>query len=52
MNAAVDELFGRFLVPHMFAEVARGNMTAEDSVKAAETEMAAIYDRWREQGKI
>ncbi|HZJ50114.1 MAG TPA: hypothetical protein VFF07_04500 [Actinomycetota bacterium] len=52
VNAAVDELFGKFLVPQMFAEVARGNMTAEDSVKAAETEMSAIYDKWREQGNI
>jgi multiple sugar transport system substrate-binding protein len=52
VNAAIDELFGKFLVPQMFAEVARGNMSAEDSVKAAETEMSAIYDKWREQGKI
>jgi multiple sugar transport system substrate-binding protein len=52
VNAAIDELFNAFLVPQMFAAVAREEMTAEESVKAAEAEMAPIYEKWREQGKI
>jgi multiple sugar transport system substrate-binding protein len=36
----------------MFAAAARGEMTAEDAVKAAEAEMRPIFDKWRERGKI
>jgi len=51
-NAAVEEVFYRFLIPKMFAATARGEMSAEDAVKAAEAKIKPIYDKWREQGKI
>ncbi|MDQ3945842.1 MAG: extracellular solute-binding protein [Actinomycetota bacterium] len=51
-NAAMDEVFNQFLVPRMFAAAARGEISAEDAVKAAETEMKPIFDKWKEQGKI
>jgi multiple sugar transport system substrate-binding protein len=51
-NAAVDDIFNRNIVPKMFAAVARGQMTAEAAVTSAAAEVTAIYDHWREQGKI
>jgi ABC-type sugar transport system, periplasmic component len=51
-NAAVEEVFNRFLVPQMFAAAARGEMSPEDTVKRAEAEIRPIFDKWRERGKI
>jgi multiple sugar transport system substrate-binding protein len=51
-NAAVDEVFTQYLIPKMVANAARGQMTAEAAVAAAGAQVKAIYDRWREQGKI
>lgn len=51
-NAAVMDVFNQFLVPKMFAAAARGEMSAEQAVKAAEAQMKPIFDHWREQGKI
>jgi len=51
-NAAVDEVFTQYLIPKMVGAAARGQMTAEAAVAAAGAEVKAIYDRWRERGKI
>jgi multiple sugar transport system substrate-binding protein len=51
-NGAIAEVFDRYLIPQMFAAAARGDMTPEEAVKAAEGQMKPIYDKWREQGKI
>jgi multiple sugar transport system substrate-binding protein len=51
-NAAAMDVFNQFLVPKMFAAAARGEMTAEDAVKAAEAQMRPIFEQWRERGKI
>jgi len=51
-NAAIEEMFSQFLVPRMFATAARGQMSAEESVRAAEAQMKPIFDKWRERGKI
>lgn len=51
-NAAVVETLDRFLIPRMFAEVSRGNMSAEESVRATEYEMKRIWRRWRAAGKV
>jgi len=51
-NAACMEVFSQFLVPKMFAAAAHGEMSAEDTVKAAEAQMRPIFDKWRERGKI
>ena len=49
---AIDEVFGKFIIPQMFAQVARGAMSAEDAVGAAESQMESIFQKWRDQGKI
>jgi multiple sugar transport system substrate-binding protein len=50
-NPAVDEVFSTFLIPQMYAEVARGG-DPQDVVDSAEQQINAVYDKWRAQGKI
>lgn len=51
-NAAVGEIIDQFLIPKMFAAAARGNMTAEEAVKATHAQITPIFDKWRDLGKI
>lgn len=51
-NAAVDDVFYKYLIPQMFAQPATGRLSAEESVKATETQMKTIFDNWRNAGKI
>jgi multiple sugar transport system substrate-binding protein len=51
-NAATQEVLDAAVVSEMFAAAARGEMGAEEAVKAAEAKIQPIYDKWREQGKI
>jgi multiple sugar transport system substrate-binding protein len=46
-TAAIDEAFNTFVLPTMFAKAARGDMTPEESVRAADTEMRRIFDKWK-----
>jgi multiple sugar transport system substrate-binding protein len=51
-NAAVDEVVNQYLIPQMFAAAARGEMTPEEAVRAAEAQIKPIFEKWRQQGKI
>jgi multiple sugar transport system substrate-binding protein len=51
-NAAVEEVLNLHLIPDMFAAAARGRLTAEEAVEAAEAQARPIFDKWRERGKI
>jgi multiple sugar transport system substrate-binding protein len=51
-NAACMETFNRYLVPKMFIAAARGEISPEEAVKAAEAQIKPIFDGWRERGKI
>ena len=51
-NAAFSEVFGKFLIPKMFAEVSQGKMSAANAVNAADKEIKSIYAKWRRLGKI
>jgi multiple sugar transport system substrate-binding protein len=44
-TAAVDEVFNTWVIPTMFAKVARDEMSAEDAAKAAEAECKRIFER-------
>ena len=46
-SAAIDEAFKTWVIPTMFAKVARGDETPEDAAKAAETEYKRIFARWK-----
>jgi multiple sugar transport system substrate-binding protein len=45
-TAAIDEAFNTFVIPDMFARVAKGEMSAEDSAKQAEGDMKRIFAKW------
>ena len=51
-NAAFDEMFNKFVIPKMFAQVSQGKMSAADAVSAANHDLQAIYAKWRAAGKI
>ena len=51
-NAATEEIVKASLISQMFAAAARGEMSAEDAVRAAEAQIKPIFERWRQQGKI
>src|SRR4051812_32611289 len=51
-NAAMDEVFSKYLIPQMFAQVSQGKMSAADSVKSISGQVKDIYAKWKERGKI
>ena len=51
-NAATQEVLDAAVISQMFTAAARGEMSPEEAVKAAEVRIQPIYDKWREQGKI
>jgi multiple sugar transport system substrate-binding protein len=51
-NAAIDETFNTFLIPQMFAQVARGQASAQESVESISQQVEQIFQKWRDQGKI
>jgi multiple sugar transport system substrate-binding protein len=51
-NAAIDEIFQKYLIPQMFAQVSQGKMSAADSVKSTAAQVKDIYARWKQRGKI
>ena len=51
-NAAVDEVFSKYLIPQMFARVSQGQMSAQESVKDTMSTVKDIYAKWRSRGKI
>lgn len=46
-TAAIDEVFNTFVVPTMFARVAREDATPEEAVRAAEKEIRRIFAKWQ-----
>jgi len=46
-TAGISEAFSTWVIPTMFAKVARGDETAEDAAKAAEKEYKRIFARWK-----
>ncbi|MFL5953247.1 MAG: ABC transporter substrate-binding protein [Gaiellaceae bacterium] len=51
-NAAVDEVFSKYLIPQMFAQVSQGKLSAQDSVRDTMSVVKGIYAKWRKRGKI
>ena len=48
-NAAIDEIFNRYLVPQMFAQVAQGKLTPGEAVTAFDKEFQRIHRKWANQ---
>jgi len=51
-NAAMDEVFSKYLIPQMFAQVSQGKMSAADSVSSINSQVKDIYAKWKDRGKI
>ena len=51
-NAAMDEVFTKYLIPQMFAQVSQGKLSAADSVKQTAQQVNVIYKKWKSAGKI
>jgi multiple sugar transport system substrate-binding protein len=51
-NAAIDEIFSKYLIPQMFAQVSQGKLSAQDSVRDTMSVVKGIYSKWRKRGKI
>jgi multiple sugar transport system substrate-binding protein len=51
-NAVIDEVFSKYLIPQMFAEVAQGKMSAADAVSSMDKTIRGIYAKWKARGKI
>jgi multiple sugar transport system substrate-binding protein len=46
-TAAIDQAFNAWVIPTMFAKVARGEETPENAARAAEQEYKRIFERWK-----
>jgi multiple sugar transport system substrate-binding protein len=51
-SAAIDEIWNKYLIPQMFAQVAQGKMSAAEAAKAADRSFKDIYRRWRNNGLL
>ncbi len=51
-NAAMDEVFSKYLIPQMFAQVSQGQMSAAQSVASTQKQIKAIYKKWAARKKI
>ena len=45
-TAAIDEVFNTFVIPTMFARVAKDEATPEEAARAAEQQIRRIFERW------
>ena len=48
----MDEVFSKYLIPAMFAQVSQGKMSAADSVRATNDQVKQIYAKWKARKKI
>ena len=51
-NPAIGQVFAESIIVNMVAQVALGEMTAEDSVAAAHERVEQIFAEWRELGYV
>jgi ABC-type glycerol-3-phosphate transport system substrate-binding protein len=51
-NTAIGEIFGTFIIPNMLAQAARGKESPQQAVAKAESQMKAIFAKWRKRGLI
>jgi len=51
-NPAIGEVFGTNIIVTMMAEAARGEKTPEQAIADAETQINAIFAKWRDAGLV
>jgi multiple sugar transport system substrate-binding protein len=51
-NAAIDEIFGTWVISTMFGRAASGMLSPEDALKAADKKVQGIFKKWRARGMV
>lgn len=51
-NPAISQVFGEHIIPNMVAQVALGELTAEESVARATERIEEIFEEWRAKGLV
>ena len=51
-NAAINEIFGRYIIAVMFRKAATGEAAPEDAIKETEAKCKGIFAAWREKGLV
>lgn len=51
-NAAIDEIFGTWVLNVMFAKAATGAATPKEAIKEAEAACKRIFAKWKEKGVV
>lgn len=51
-NPAIGEVYRENIITEMVARVAKGQMTAEESVRQADQQVRIIFQSWREKGLV
>jgi multiple sugar transport system substrate-binding protein len=51
-NAVLGSVFGEFVLPNMFARVARGEQTAAESAAEAEGQITTFFEQWAAEGLV
>ena len=51
-NAAIGELFSNWTISNMFAEAARGKMSPEQAMNAANGEVEKVFAKWKGLGMV
>lgn len=50
-NAAIDEIYNRWVISTMFARAASARLSPEEALDQADKEVRAIFGKWKAQGK-
>jgi len=51
-NAAIDEIYNRWVLSDMFADAARGRASTDEAVSRAVKQTQRIFSRWRASGRL
>jgi multiple sugar transport system substrate-binding protein len=52
VNAAISEIFGKWVISDMFGQAASGKLSPEDALKAADKKVQASFKKWRAKGVL
>ena len=51
-SAAIGEVFNTFVLPNMMASAAKGQATPQQAVASADSQVKAIFQKWRQKGLV
>lgn len=51
-NPAVSEVYATHIIPTMMGKAALGDLTPEEAIAEAETQIEDIFDKWRDSGLV